>query len=191
MSPLPSSTTPSPALMEPALTHIPPDTGTTKWQETLGNWAISGGSAWPVFASTVNRIAAYECSDSDVTITSNVNIGTGTWLAVGVAFRIKDATNLWIVDLSRNDNTMYLYDIVGGIGTARGSVVNTFANNTTYQLKVVLSGPSIQVVLNGVTTISYASGVTNQAVTKHGMYVYFHNIAPTIYPHIEDFKVEP
>jgi hypothetical protein len=112
---------------------------------------------------------------SDSTFTVDVTTpSSGDRYNPGVIFRVKDSLNYWYFGfysgpLSSNDTN--LYEVVNGNYTLRGSASFTAAYSTTYELKVITSGNTIDSYINGVRRFSYSS-TTHQTEIGYGLREY-------------------
>lgn len=129
-----------------ALTMSNADTGQA-WTAQLGIWGISNGrayctaGAYGVHIATIPGIAdaiveasmAYDVGNSDV------------WLL----FRYVDNANYWGVWVWNVTGNLFLYKQVGGVFTIMGFYAAGIASGVTSIIRVILSGSSIIVYLNG------------------------------------------
>lgn len=173
-TPTPASTvTPTPT---PAATPTPTpvfsdnfdDGNNNGWSVHEGTWGVSSGQ--------------YVCSSTDVegktTVTGSnysnftyeVDLTPTSTYSTGIMFRasnVGSGTYNWqgyCANIRNSDNTVKLGKIISAAWTEIGTAAATISLNTTYKLKVVTSGSSIKVYLDGVlkidtTDATYTSGL--------------------------------
>ncbi len=131
--------------------------GNVVWNQQAGTWGISAGKAYCSSAvssggATANRLVA-EASASDFTYKVLVSRGT-TNGTVDVIYRYSDSNNYWVVELRQNLD-LRLYKKVAGTVTQIGSTYSVATiTGTPYEIKVVASGSSHTVYLDGVSRIT-------------------------------------
>jgi hypothetical protein len=142
------------------------DTG-QGWSALGGTWGTDGSSAYVVAnAADSENIAVIDSTKSDCNVEVTFPVinkgGTGS----RIVFRATDATNHWMVQAEAS--SYHLWYKSGGYND-RGTFGTTPANNDT--LKVVLSGNSITIFVNGVQQKTLTDAFNNTA-TKHGIGIY-------------------
>ena len=152
-----------------SLDAITPEVGGA-WTEQNGDWDIQGNRANSVAPVPVAPyfIATVESGFSDVFIRCMVSltaIGNG---AAGIAFRYRDNNNFWIAYPSDGANTFYLYEINGGVATARDSQAVAVAASTDYEVTAVTDGVDIAAYLDGKYRLTFNSAF-NQSETIVGL----------------------
>lgn len=139
------------------------NTGQT-WNEITGTWGISSNQAY--LPSGVGQ-AVIDSGKADATIQV-------TWIAAALGtqrprliFRCTDANNYWFID-PVDANTLQLYKNVAGGSTQVGSnATHAWASGDV--VKVVTSGNSISVYINGVLAIGPVTDSFNASATSHGI----------------------
>ncbi|WP_307874757.1 DNRLRE domain-containing protein [Frankia nepalensis] len=86
------------------------DTGES-WQVLAGTWGINGNNAYLVSGSSASAVMPAP-SDGMVRFTAPVAQDY-----LGVAFRVQDANNMWILHVQPSSNSLILAKRVGGVGT--------------------------------------------------------------------------
>lgn len=150
--------------------------------DTTGNMkpVILGGGAWFTVASNLAKetsdqdsdlqVLVWDVAQKDVTITSSIN-GPGFGYYGGIAFRVTDVSNCWIAVLTGSGgvSNILIIEVVSGTKTTRATTAFSGSINTTYSLKLVVSGTTVTFTVNGNTTATYATMATSLAATKHGL----------------------
>ncbi len=139
----------------------PSDSGSA-WVEAASNFGIFSNQAYGA-GNGSPTLSYLECSAADGTVQlTYVTPGAGS---AGLAFRVSDASNFWVVRAT----TAFGYSVYKCVATTF-SLVQTGshipANNDV--VSVVLSGSSIIVKVNG-TTDNTITDSFNAAATKHGL----------------------
>src|SRR6516225_4035965 len=88
-----------------------------------------------------------------------------------IVFRWTDANNFWLVRVTSAGNALELAEMAGGVYTVHVSQSYAFAAGTSYSLKVIASGTTITVYVNGVQQISYGNATTDLSATKVGLFL--------------------
>ncbi|MBL7496454.1 DNRLRE domain-containing protein [Frankia sp. CNm7] len=86
------------------------DTGES-WQVLAGTWGINGNNAYLVSGSSASAVMPAP-SDGLIRFTAPVAQDY-----LGVAFRVQDANNMWILHVQPSSNSLILAKRVGGVGT--------------------------------------------------------------------------
>lgn len=164
-------------------TTIVSDTFTRANSGTLGTattgqtWTDSGALAFGI--SSNKAVVASGVNFGVTTLNSGTNNGTitvdATWTtnaAVMIVFR-SDGTgsNRWIFELSLDGTSVDLTKTIADADTTIQTQPFVHTNGTTYSLKVVLNGSSINCYVNNVLKIT-ATDAQWQANTKHGLGIY-------------------
>lgn len=135
------------------------------------------GAGWSVLSSTPvilsNRLdpaegqAMIDSGIADGIVRADV-YGRQNGGAVGPAFRVQDASNMWfaVIIFGATDN-FYIFQRSGGSNTVRASTVVTVDLLTYYTIEVTLDGSSITATLDGGNEISFSSA-TLATETRHG-----------------------
>lgn len=110
-----------------------------------------------------------DLGEADVTVTADWTPAAAVDNRNSVVFRYVDANNFWIFNVREPDADVNIYESSAGSLTLRGSAAKTFAEGTTYALKVVTSGATVTCSVDGVETVSYGSAAAHQTATKHGL----------------------
>lgn len=162
------------------ITAHTPDTGSA-WTVGAGTWTIQSNALVTVSIET-NKLVWQECSTPDIQASATITIPAVLpfgLVRAGLAFRIQDASNYLWVRLYR-DNTaqpgapeIEIGQTIAGVSAIvhKAPLPDTqIAVNTAYVLMVRCKGLQIDVLLDGLATVSY---VTDQFLTstKHGLYM--------------------
>jgi|GEM_PF-6731693 len=138
--------------------------GTTPTYQIQSNQCEQTGGS-----GTVGAVVDSQHSDGTISVswystqTSPANFLNG----IGAVFRWSDANNYLLADMGSTEG-LTLYKCSGGSFTSLGSYSFTPVINTTYTVKVVYSGTSITVYLNGTSVFSVTNSF-NQTSTKCGI----------------------
>lgn len=138
------------------------------------SWSVAEGT--PTVTIQTNKAQSTSSSDgilwldsgvSDCTITCDVDpIANGN---SGIYFRCTAANASWMARWQQGATMqLQIYERNPGY-TLRANTALAGADGEAYTMTIVLSGTSIAVTVNA-TTVNYTSA-TNQAATKHGLYV--------------------
>lgn len=129
------------------------DTGET-WTPNLGTWGITANRAYSV-PSTSQATTVIDSGVSDCTIEVTMSVAGDA----GLCFRATDNDNVFVM----NSSNLFRRQAGGftNLG-AYGSLVNGDV------LRVTLSGSSIEVFVNGVSSLSIADSF-NLTATSHGL----------------------
>lgn len=138
------------------------DTGQA-WTAVSGTWGIGTNRAYKP-SGAGDHAAVVEAAATDVTATVTLATAAAFY---GLAPRVVDANNLWIVYYN-TASTMLLTKIVGGAYTVVGNT-GTLTTTTGDVFSVVMAGPAFTVRRNGVDMFA-ATDATHGAATRHGMY---------------------
>jgi hypothetical protein len=142
------------------------DTGQA-WTVLGGTWGTNGNEAYVVTnAADSENAAVIDSAHSDCSVEVTFPViqkgGTGSRLI----FRATDTSNYWMIQAE--SGSYHLWYKSGGYND-RGTFGATPANNDT--LKVVLSGNSITIFVNGTQQKTLTDAFNNTA-TKHGFGIY-------------------
>ena len=165
-------------------TIAPTNTPSATWANSAAGWQIqsnklklvSGGDVWCYVNAGV----------ADCTIEADLTTATTGDSYLGIVLRYTNTSNFWNVQarIDGGGNRWLITEIASGSATTRATG-GTTANATTYQVKIVLSGTTITLYVNGVLTASYASATSNQTATRFGAY----NNSSFATPTLDNFKV--
>lgn len=133
-------------------------------------WTIDTNRAKPVQtgADTNFSLAVWDSATAEGTVSVTMRNAAGSGLlpgGQGLAFRVQDASNFWLIE-SSGGTLWRLRKIVAGADTAVDQWAG--ATNNDDIVSVVLSGNSIDVRINGVSRITTSDAFNNTA-TKHGL----------------------
>ncbi|NRF91517.1 fibronectin type III domain-containing protein [Paenibacillus frigoriresistens] len=136
------------------------------WTAITGTWGVSSNQAYPA-TSVADSVAVIDSTKSDgevqVTFAQNPYAATN----VRLYFRVVDANNLVMVQ-SGTGGVYQLFKRVAGTYTQLGSNTTGFTPANGDVVKVVLSGSSIAVYINGTQRLT-ATDAFNSTATKHGI----------------------
>lgn len=162
--------------VDEALRTLATDTFTRGDGASLGT--AESGQTWQTIAGTAFGITSNQASNSDTTNAVCVGgidaaIANGrvscsvlrTTQVAGVAFRISDASNYWVVSMSGSNTT--LVKTVAGSPTTVATSAITYGAATV--VEVSMSGSAISVSFNGVVRLN-ANDSFNATATIHGIY---------------------
>ncbi|WP_018640715.1 DNRLRE domain-containing protein, partial [Parafrankia elaeagni] len=143
----------------------PTDTG-ENWQILDGTWGISANNAYLVSGSIWQRNAAVTSAAADGTIKFTAPVAQD---GIGVAFRVQDIDNMWMLYLQPSTNSLVLAKRVAGWETQVATVANgCCAPTDTYA--VTMSGGTFSILRNN-RVIGSASDSQFSTVTRAGLYV--------------------
>ena len=140
------------------------ESGTPSWLTVvLGSFtAASGkletGNTQETHLATINSV-----SGADVVCSADV-VGVGGNHQIGLIFRHSGPNDFWLYRISTSNSVTQLYKFVSGSATLVSSGL-AISSNTTYNLKVITSGNSIQTYLDGVSDISTSDSFNSTATT--------------------------
>jgi hypothetical protein len=150
-----------------ALPSHAPDVGAGSWVNTNGSWDIQSDHAHLATDSGAGQnVASFDVGQSDVTLTLDY-AAAGAGSDDGVALRVQDSTNYWLVKFDSAGNAFALYEQVGGSFTQRAGAFYIW-DTATHGVRVVCSASSITVSVDGVQLLSYGSAVSFESLTKFG-----------------------
>lgn len=101
--------------------------------------------------------------NADALIEHTITAATG--VSQELMVRWIDDNNCWIVRMSQSGSTIKLIEKVAGAETERSSVAQTWANGTSYRIKVILDTQAIRTYVANVTKNAYTSASFNQTAT--------------------------
>jgi hypothetical protein len=101
---------------------------------------------------------------------------------------VNSAANFWFVRTEANNNIVRLFEVNGGGWTERGNWSGTINSGQLYEIRVVTSGNSIQVYVEGTLRISYSSSF-NATATVAGIGAYVSHYTSLTFPLFDDFEV--
>lgn len=126
-------------------------------------WGISNNQAYSV-GTTGTDFAYINTGAFDVTASAQVTFSVNE----GVAVRIMDIGNYLVARI--NGAGIGLFRVIADVATQIGSYAFTPVVGTSYKVKMVCGGSSINVFLDGVLRIT-ASETFNSKATSHGFRV--------------------
>ncbi len=131
-------------------------------------WEILSNAADLSTAVALNNNITIETKQSDVIITCDVTTGTVATI-LGIYVRSSEEDSGWEIGISTafNEATITKQDAGARNQEASGSV--TINNNTTFALKVVCRGDTIEVFVDEIFIVSNADAF-NQLATRHGLF---------------------
>lgn len=141
------------------------------WTELVGSWAISSNQARVDAVVAQDEFATIDSGRADVLVIADVtltNDGAGDH-NVGLVFRIDAANDWWLFWQDINDGNLRLGKFVLGSFTSVGSKSFVWPSGATKEMKVKLSGNSIECFVDGVLEHSTVDS-HNVGTTVHGMY---------------------
>ncbi len=135
------------------------------WTEQNGDWEIQGNKAWGVGADPGEWTATLDSGDSDVIVTSTINITNAN---ASLVLRYTSGTAKWVARADAGGNSLSLYEVDAGWTqrVSRGVAINLA---TDYELRAIAYGQTIDVYLDGKNKISYTSAAFNETETVHGI----------------------
>lgn len=141
-----------------------PDTGGTSDDYTI----VSNRAKRSVVTAAVGDVfIAANVNDADVLVSGVVQINNINNATSGMALRLTNADNYWLMGIART-NLFRLLEKQTGSYTVRASAAVTINAATDYTIVGTTSGNSISGTLNGANNISYSSTFNNSA-TRHGL----------------------
>jgi hypothetical protein len=151
-----------------ALSAHTPDSGPGYSLVIFNDPIIVGNKVRAGSGFNFNAVADVGVADVDITAT----IHSGTWEPnsyIGFTIRATSTNDLWWVFWEANSANISLYEGNGGVYTLRASSALATTNDESHTVRVVASGATITVFLDGSQIISYGSATHNQTATKHGV----------------------
>ena len=140
------------------------------WTVDTGTWTIQTNRA-QMPASTISY-ATSDSKQSDVTVTSIVNIATGTanGKIVGIVARFTAASDYWRITITLGSGTTFkISEITTGVTTDRAGSALTFSAATEYTLKAIFEKDNVKATVDGANPIEYSPATSNITATKCGM----------------------
>jgi hypothetical protein len=145
----------------------------TPWVVINGTWiAGSPGQALCTSVGTVDAKAIAEATVSDGTAIITVGpAAAGVGKLGGMVYRFVDTNNYWAYYQEYDGGSVYNVWVTRFVGGVQTNLYSHPSGSSTVNLKVVLSGPSQQIWLNGtlLTTITDSALVS---ATKYGVFSY-------------------
>lgn len=147
------------------------------WTAQFGNWGIASNKGYCSSAGAdVSNGATLSVAQANVSTACDVTLSaTSNRALAGFFLRFADFNNCLRVILCQSTaapDQIQLAQIVAGVTTVLGSVSTAgLTNGSTYNLKSVISGTTINVVVDGVERVapqSFNAGLTTQ---KYGLIV--------------------
>ncbi|MEX5637487.1 DNRLRE domain-containing protein, partial [Parafrankia sp. FMc2] len=140
------------------------DTGES-WQVLDGTWGISNNNAYLVSGSIWQRNAAVMPAAADGTVRFTAPVAQD---GIGVAFRVQDIDNMWMLYVQPSTNSLVLAKRVSGSETQVATIANACCSaNDTYA--VTTSGSQITVLRNN-QVVGSATDSAFSTVTRAGIY---------------------
>lgn len=142
-----------------------------------GGWTVAAGGAWDINGNRARLVKTAASRDfawanagkADVAARVVVRAGVGG-NTPGLALRISDANNGWLVRIHPTGSTFSIFERNGGVFTERAVTTVATSAGTDYVIRAVARGPVITATVNGGNQISYASATLNQTATTHGIH---------------------
>jgi len=142
-----------------------------------GTWGISTNKAYQPGGVQYGALV-YDSGRADGVVQADITTGADTSASaninVGLIARAADNNNLLMLEMQKNRasslDAITLYTKIGGVFAGIGQKTAAgLAYATTYTVKMVLTGSTVQVYLNGVLqfTVTQATGLEGN--TKHGI----------------------
>ena len=144
-----------------------PDTsGSNAWSTSGGTWTKSGGEA-AISGGSGHIWACYDAGISDCTIIANVHTAASGTYEPGIAFRCNGGIG-WYFEV-RAGGWYLNYQGTDPVANDPGWGA---ANDTAYELKVVLSGNDISLYIDGVQVGTTVTDSRDASSTTHGLHCY-------------------
>jgi hypothetical protein len=137
-----------------------------------GGWTCQGGSEQiqsnkiQGSQATTRNVSRKESGSADGLLTCECVDPWGLARWVGLAVRITDKDNCWLVAFKSTSNVFQIVEVNAAVETVRATVAYTPGGTQT--IEVELNGSTITARVAGGNEISYASATFNQSVTPHG-----------------------
>jgi lysophospholipase L1-like esterase len=125
------------------------------WSEDSGDIDIVSNRAKTTAASRARWVGTFNPASADYEIEAKLEKQGGVG-GVGFMFRYQDANNYYYVAMNTFAQNVYVVKVVAGSGiydNVIGEYVGGYTNNEIHTVKVVLSGTSIKVYVNGTLRI--------------------------------------
>ncbi|WP_250290200.1 DUF6531 domain-containing protein, partial [Frankia sp. CiP1_Cm_nod1] len=139
------------------------DTG-EGWQVLAGTWGVAGNDAYLVSAGSGRSVAVLPAG-SDGTVRFTLPVAQDN---VGVAFRVQDADNLWVLYAKPSANQLVLAKRVGGVTTTVATASGACCAASDV-FAVTTAGTSIAVSRND-RVVAAATDGAFQTATRAGVY---------------------
>lgn len=147
-----------------ALADYVPEAG-PPWQVFNGTWRLDTNYLVIVGGDEV-RYAVEPCPTADCTVAVDILLGT----AGGIVFRATDALNGF--DVFINTTVVRARKLEAGSYTTLDTLNEAHTSGSTYRLKIVLAGDTIDVYLDDDLKLHLTGQSFNQLATLHGIFSY-------------------
>ncbi len=151
-----------------SLDAITPEVGGV-WTEQNGDWDIQSNQAENNAVAASNYWATIDAGISDCMIDCNVTIAAADAGLARVVVRFLDTSNSWIVDLHSGADLFRIREYNAGVFTTRASTAFVVNNSTSYDLRAIADGQTIDGFVDGGDKISYGAASFNETETEHGI----------------------
>jgi hypothetical protein len=156
-----------------ALTAHTPDKrpGSNAWTALRGTWQVqSNRGKLTTSGGDGQNVCAIDAGDADVTVDVQLVTNVAGDADSGLIVNVVDTNNYWLFTLLAG-GTCVLYEHVGGGFVARGGSHSfSWVAGSTYAVRVVTAGDSIDCFIDGVAKQSYTTaGRPLKTATLHGI----------------------
>ncbi len=141
----------------------------TNWNELSGSFEIVSNKLKLITHNAADDVCtwirALGCTpEADYEVEAVVQFSGGGGGGVGVAARVQDINNYYLVEVSTTGDALDMYKKVSGSHIWLAGYSTTLNESTDYTVKLSVAGTSIKAYLNGVERIS----VTDSSITAAG-----------------------
>ena len=152
-------------------------TGGKAWTEQRGDWQIASNKcnlASVAGGFSQSQIASVDSERADLFVATAHCDLAGTAELIGLAIRMADADNGWLIELYSGINQCSIVEVTAGVRAYRAGVAQSPALDhvTEYLLTAEVSGDTINCYTDahGGSPTNYASASANNDKTVHGLY---------------------
>lgn len=142
--------------------------------EVGGPWVMLNSAAWSILddaarctAGGFGKLAVCDVGEPDVATRIRYR-PTGT-SEDGIACRVSDASNYWVVDWPQSINAFRLFRVLAGSAATVSSASYTMAAGQEYVIEVRSVGSVISLTVNGAPVLSYTGATDLLTATKVGI----------------------
>lgn len=154
---------------------IPVKRGSQVWTHTPSySGGGSGGSSVTIQSNACQFAASQDTiytdpGVTDCTIEFNWVISGTSGHRLAIPFRWTDIDNHYYLNLREPNDDWTIYKISGGAQTTVATGAKTFNTSTTYAVKIVISGTSVQAYIDGVDLTGARTMDAHLSATKYGL----------------------
>ncbi|WP_164716346.1 family 16 glycoside hydrolase [Paenibacillus whitsoniae] len=145
------------------------ENGSSNWTTSGGTWSVitDGTKVLNQSLATGEALAFAGSSWTNYTYSSKVKLNN-TYANAGLLFRVTDANNYYMLRINNSTNALELYKKVSGTLTLLTSASFSSSISTWYDLKVKVTGNTIDGSVNNTQLITYTNSVSELTTGKIG-----------------------